>query len=96
MFPQTETTCSTAVVTVNSTDSFTFKGDGSANGASVGGNDSCTVSVSVTAALAGSYNNLSGALSTSAGSAGTASASLTVEIPPDWNSTWRFRRVPSV
>jgi len=45
----------------------------------LGGNETCTISVDVTSASAGSHLNTTGALSTSEGSAGTANATLTVD-----------------
>jgi len=48
------------------------------SGGAVGGGGTCEVEVAVTAASPGSYPNESGALTSSAGSSGTASATLTV------------------
>ncbi|MFT5515703.1 MAG: putative repeat protein (TIGR01451 family), partial [Rhodothermales bacterium] len=47
-------------------------------GASVASNSICTITVTVTSSTASAYVNTSGALSTSAGSAGTSNATLTV------------------
>lgn len=47
-------------------------------GGSIAGNQSCSVSVSVTSSIAGSYVNSTGTVTSSAGSVGPATASLTV------------------
>ncbi|WP_321343467.1 autotransporter outer membrane beta-barrel domain-containing protein [Breoghania sp.] len=77
--PQESTSCINAVVNVTAADSFTFEGDGSPGGASLGASSACTVSVLVQAGTAGSYTNTSGTLTSSAGASGTAAASLTVD-----------------
>ena len=60
---------------------------GSPTGASIPAGSSCTVSVNITGTAAGSYQNVSGFISstnggTNSGSTGSASASLTVLQPP--------------
>ena len=77
--PRGDSTCTDGVVTPTASDSFTFEGNGAGSGARLGANESCTVSLYVTAASAGAYNNVSGDLTSSAGNSGTASASLTVD-----------------
>ena len=47
----------------------------------VAGNGTCTLSVDVTAAAVGAYSNVSGDLTSSFGSSGSAQAELTVEVP---------------
>ena len=54
----------------------------SLSGGTVAAGASCTVSASVTAANPGSYNNVSGNLTSSLGDSGTASSTLTVTAPP--------------
>ena len=48
-------------------------------GGSVGANNSCTISVQVSATVAGELNNVSGELTSSSGNSGTASATLIVD-----------------
>ena len=49
------------------------------SGGKVGAGSQCSVSVDVTSSVAGTHDNLSGALTSSAGSSGTAAAALTVD-----------------
>ncbi|MFQ5524628.1 MAG: beta strand repeat-containing protein [Thermoanaerobaculia bacterium] len=90
------------------TDGFLSAPDGgttiSLSGARLGLGTTCTVTVNVTAATAGTYDNLSGELTSSVGSGGTAAATLTVDaakpgfsksfapavIPPGGTSTLTF------
>ncbi|MEM1056355.1 MAG: T9SS type A sorting domain-containing protein [Bacteroidota bacterium] len=53
-------------------------------GGSVGAETSCTISVDVTASEAGSYENVSGDLTSSLGNSGSATATLTVIAPPEF------------
>ena len=76
----------------------------SLSGARVGDGETCTVTVNATAAVAGAYDNETGELTSTAGSGGTAAATLTVDagrpgfsksfapavIPPGGVSTLTF------
>lgn len=72
--PQAETSCNNGTIVANGGDS-SF----SISGYSVEPSSSCTVSVVVQSAVAGSYLNTSDSLTSSEGNSGTASATLTVD-----------------
>ncbi|WP_143536880.1 T9SS type A sorting domain-containing protein [Rubricoccus marinus] len=74
--PAASTTCTGGTLTA-----VAGAGTVSLSGASVPAAASCTVRVDVTSAAEGVYDNTSGALSSSAGTSGTASATLTVTRP---------------
>lgn len=57
-------------------------------GGSVAAGDSCTVTVDVSSASAGSFDNVSGDLTSSLGNSGTATANLTVEGAPGFSKAF--------
>lgn len=75
--PAAATTCTGGTLTADAGDVIV-----SYTGGAVAAGASCTVSVNVTAASSGTYVNTSGELTSSLGSSGTASATLTVRPPP--------------
>ncbi len=57
------------------------------SGGTIAAGGTCTVMVNVTAPASGTYDNTSGAVSSTYGTGNTASASLTVNLPPDLTAT---------
>ncbi len=77
------TTCSGGTLTaVVGTDVVAYTGGGLSAGST------CTVTVDVVAAAAGNYINTSGALTSSLGDSGTATASLRVNPPPGFSKSF--------
>jgi uncharacterized repeat protein (TIGR01451 family) len=81
--PNASTTC-----TGGTLGAVAGSGTVSYTGGTVAAGATCTVSVDVTAAATGSYVNTSGALTSSSGSSGTASSTLTVRPAPTVTKTF--------
>ena len=69
------TTCGGTVTAANGGTSLAL------SGGTIPANGSCTVTVNVTSATAGSYNNSTGTVTTGSGTISAASATLTVNVP---------------